>query len=151
MLKMPIFGPKFPFAPSIMSIVYSIVVHCRSSQKWSSPQSGPPTFGPYLHAPSKPIFIFICDMTCILSIQPSMPPPRHCRQKLVMVLEPPMSSPHELAKMVDIGHCVYSQSCSHICNPYFIYPFDKLWPPWPFTWGRVLLDVGLVGTKPILN
>lgn len=283
MLTTPIFGPKFPFAPSIMSIIGSIVVHCWSSQKWSTLESRPPTFGPHLHAPSKPIFISICGMTCILPNQPSMPPPCNFCQKLVMVLEPLMSSPYQLAKMVDnprgfhvmlscgffvlwhvaqwepltpclhcrglhgwrvefqrvddlslersknkfgplevamptrlvgqphglaqikyylfdslpsklrwyIGWLSYQILCPkwvwdtpigvtilayvheqtpstpHIFlqtslhkipnilwftsfhNPYFIYPFDKLWPPWPFTWERVSLDVGVVGTKPI--
>lgn len=66
MLTMLVFGPKFPSAPSIMSIVCSFVVHCWSSQKLSTPQFRPPILGPHSCVGDKPkIYLYLwLDLQC---------------------------------------------------------------------------------------
>ena len=70
-------------------------------QDWSTPQSRLSTLGPRLSVVDGPTPILVHGSNCISPTWASPPPPRPCQQLLVVVLEPPMSSPHQLAKAVD--------------------------------------------------
>lgn len=100
-LTMPIHGPSITslvgeFCYSILTLTKMVNSSIWALNSWTS-----------FTCFKWPTPIPICGLTCTSPTQSSMPPPRHCQQLLIGMLEPLMSFAHELAKTVDKPNWVH--------------------------------------------